>query len=105
MRCILGRLILKQTIIFPTFQGPIRNTLISETTAEESLPTTQIPTTSTSPESCASPFHVSGTGCYLVSHTELPWHSAEQYCQTLGSNIHLAGMETPQVGIYIVLFG
>ena len=37
-------------------------------------------------------------GCYLaVSGHLLSWQEAENYCQTLGNNVHLARPDTPEV--------
>ncbi len=91
-----------QNFLIPFPDVPITDTLNIEPTEEVDIATTEIPTTSISLSNCEPPFQVSGAGCYLASHTPLSWYSAENYCQSFGPNVHLAGMETNQVRMIIL---
>ena len=37
--------------------------------------------------------------CFLVVHETKAWDNAEAHCQTFGQHVHLAGLETQDVGI------
>ena len=54
----------------------------------------------TTVSSCDPPFEIWGGVCYFRyknNGNQLNWCEAESYCQSHGSNVHLAGMETLQV--------
>ena len=78
------------------------NSAVDSITTEEPQTTPQDFTTTTqelitTQEPCEPPFEVHGEGCYMKVDTSLTWNSAQAHCQLQGTNVHLPGMETPQV--------
>ena len=54
---------------------------------------------------CDAPFVNLEAGCYLaVSGHLLTWQEAENYCQTLGNNVHLVRPDTQEVIVWKYLF-
>ena len=54
-------------------------------------------TTTTVP--CPDGFYQKDQGCfYVVKNRRKDWRDAEAVCQTYGSNVHLATLDTQQVG-------
>ncbi len=52
------------------------------------------------PPTCGAPFEIWGGGCYLPyknNNDHDDWFEAEAHCQAYGWNVHLAGLEYPQV--------
>ncbi len=98
-----------------TFDAPTTTTTEAPTTTTTEAPTTTTiaapVTTDTGSGSgfgsimttCDPPFQLYGSGqCYYIEHATANyknWADAEAECQTYGSNVHLAGMETAQVHI------
>ncbi len=84
-----------------TTEAPTTTTTESPTTTTTEAPTTTPTETQTTEHlmtTCQSPFVLHGSQCYYGETTNLKyWADAEAHCQTYGSNVHLAGIETAQV--------
>ena len=94
--------------IVSTNTATTNSTILDVSTQPENVVTTsndiEATTESTSPDittpfACAMPTFVSvGGRCYYLGNSEvLNWYNAESACRDLGSNWHLASMETAQV--------
>ena len=67
------------------------------TTIVPSVPTTEVTTELMTSESCPISLTQTAEECFHVASTHMERQQAEDFCQTLGTNAHLATLDTQEV--------
>ena len=77
-------------------------TMVALTAGIQRPPPPTITTPLPSTGCCPMTFTQTQEGCFFVFYFSMSWHRSEAVCQRYGSHVHLATLDTQQVGTFML---